>query len=178
MFLLREPTQQFLHDPFTMGSNGEKRRGDSFRVHCVYLSIYLDIQYTYLSINLSIDRQIDRSILLFVYLFIYPFIYLSIYPSIHLSIYLSIYLSDHKPVLQLMPHLDALVTCSFVFSFCSAGFLFCWVTTFQSTNYALPTHAASSFKSWRSLCLFVTRGLSIMGFWCLFVITGKRLQTS
>ena len=31
-----EKKQQFLHDPITMGSNGEKRRGDSFRVHCVY----------------------------------------------------------------------------------------------------------------------------------------------
>ena len=36
-FLIREPTKQFLHDPFTMGSNGEKKRDDSFRVHCVYM---------------------------------------------------------------------------------------------------------------------------------------------
>ena len=36
--MLREPTKQFLHDPITMGSNGEKRRGDSFRVQCVYSS--------------------------------------------------------------------------------------------------------------------------------------------
>ena len=34
---LREPTKQFLHDPLPMGSNSEKRRGDSYRVQCVYL---------------------------------------------------------------------------------------------------------------------------------------------
>ena len=33
---LREPTQQFLHDAFTKGSNGEKNWGDTFSVHCVY----------------------------------------------------------------------------------------------------------------------------------------------
>ena len=37
-FLLREPTQQFFHDVFTMGSNGEKKWGDSFCVQCVYES--------------------------------------------------------------------------------------------------------------------------------------------
>ena len=30
-------THQFLHDMFTMESNSEKKWGDSFHVHCVYL---------------------------------------------------------------------------------------------------------------------------------------------
>ena len=48
--LLREPTKQFLHDPFTMGSNGEKMRGGSFRIQCVYLNIST---IYYLIINIS-----------------------------------------------------------------------------------------------------------------------------
>ena len=37
--MLREPTQQFLHDTFTVGSNGEKMWDDSFSVHCMYMYI-------------------------------------------------------------------------------------------------------------------------------------------
>ena len=37
--LLRELTQQFLHNKFTMGSNGGKNWGDTFSVHCVYIGL-------------------------------------------------------------------------------------------------------------------------------------------
>ena len=34
-----KPTHWFLHDTFTMGSNGENNWGDSFSVQCVYIAI-------------------------------------------------------------------------------------------------------------------------------------------